>query len=616
MIKIEKKRFGDIVNFKRGYDIPSHKRDTGIYPIISSGGISGWHSKFKVSGEGLITGRYGTLGEVYYINRKYWPHNTTLYVTDFKGNYPKYVYFLMKCLGNLKTSDKSSVPGINRNDLHEICVPYIAQNFQKDIADFLFSIEYKIELNNRINAQLEAMAKTLYDYWFVQFDFPDANGKPYKTSGGKMVYNETLKREIPEGWKTGSLINLGEIIGGSTPPKNVDEYFTSNGTPWITPKDLSMNAGNKFITKGELDVTDKGIRVASLNIMPKGTILLSSRAPIGYLAISREKVTTNQGFKSFVPNKGFPVEFVYYSISNLIPTIENNASGSTFKEISASTLKIIPACLPTKILAKKYSDLVNGVFMRQDLLEIENQKLTELRDWLLPMLMNGQVTVGNAYQQTQETTSIAAEPVTEYGTKPVLNIPENRKGFAKQVLAGKIVSLFKNDPNFTRIKFQKLQFLAEHIAEAELNLNYYFQAAGPYDNRFMHTIIDSFKKSKWFLEKDYKFIPLENQTKIEGYYQGYFSPVESKLNNLFTLLENTTEAQAEIIATLYAVWNNRIISQQPIEQEALINDFYSWSERKHQYTNQQVVDGLEWLKSNNFVPTGFGKLIKTAKSKK
>jgi type I restriction enzyme, S subunit len=218
-------------------------------------------------------------------------------------------------------------------------------------------------------------------------------GSPYKTSGGAMVWNEELKREIPEGWEVGTMLNLGEIIGGSTPPREKEEYFSTNGTAWITPKDLSLNTGNKFITKGELDVSEQGLKVASLNIMPKGTILLSSRAPIGYLAISREKVTTNQGFKSFVPNKEFPTEYVYYAVKNLIPTIENNAVGSTFKEVSASTLKTINVFLPPKELVEKYRNLVSSTFQKQNTLELENQKLTELRNWLLPMLMNGQVKV-------------------------------------------------------------------------------------------------------------------------------------------------------------------------------------------------------------------------------
>jgi type I restriction enzyme S subunit len=237
------------------------------------------------------------------------------------------------------------------------------------------------------------MAKAIYDYWFVQFDFPDENGKPYKSSGGKMVYNTELKMEIPVGWNKGDVSDLGEVVGGSTPPREIEEYFTTNGTAWVTPKDLSLNKGNKFIVKGELDVSDKGIKNTSLRIMPKGTVLLSTRAPIGYLAISSSIVTTNQGFKSFVANKGFTTEFIYYTIKNLIPTIENNAVGSTFKEISASTLKSILIYLPPTAIVENYNKVIMPIFNKQNILEKQNQELTELRDWLLPMLMNGQVTV-------------------------------------------------------------------------------------------------------------------------------------------------------------------------------------------------------------------------------
>ena len=237
------------------------------------------------------------------------------------------------------------------------------------------------------------MAKAIYDYWFVQFDFPSENGNPYKSSDGKMVYNEVLKREIPDGWESGDLSELGEVVGGSTPSREIEEYFTTTGTAWITPKDLSLNKENKFIVKGELDVSEKGIKNASLRIMPKGTVLLSTRAPIGYLAISVDKVTTNQGFKSFIPNKRFTTEFIYYTIKNLLPTIENNAVGSTFKEISASTLKSIPIYLPPTFIIEKFNKLITPISYKQRTLEKQNQELAKLRDWLLPMLMNGQITV-------------------------------------------------------------------------------------------------------------------------------------------------------------------------------------------------------------------------------
>lgn len=264
---------------------------------------------------------------------------------------------------------------------------------QRNLVASLVAIDKKIELNSRINAELETMAKTLYDYWFVQFDFPDANGKPYKTSGGKMVYNPTLKREIPKGWDDGTLVDLGQIVGGSTPSTKESENFTSNGVSWITPNDLSANQGNKFISRGAQDVTLKGMRDASLKKYPAGTVLLSSRAPIGYMAIARNEVTTNQGFKSFIPSKGYSTEFVYYTVKGALKAIVQSASGSTFKEISAATLKMIKIVLPEKSMAEIYAYRVQPILLKQDLIEKESQELKRLRDWLLPMLMNGQVIV-------------------------------------------------------------------------------------------------------------------------------------------------------------------------------------------------------------------------------
>ncbi len=264
---------------------------------------------------------------------------------------------------------------------------------QKKVAAVLSALDAKIDCNNRINAELEAMAKTLYDYWFVQFDFPDAKGKPYKSSGGKMVYNATLKREIPVGWHDGTLNDLGQIVGGSTPSTETSDNFTSNGTPWITPNDLSANQGNKFITRGSQDVSVAGIKSASLKKYPAGTVLLSSRAPIGYMAIARSELTTNQGFKSFIPNRGYSSAFMYYTIKGSLKTITQYASGSTFKEVSGAVLKTVKISLPDSHVADQFTKSVNAISQRQDLLEQENQQLAQLRDWLLPLLMNGQVTV-------------------------------------------------------------------------------------------------------------------------------------------------------------------------------------------------------------------------------
>lgn len=306
-----------------------------------------------------------------------------------------YVFYTLKnCTALLLGKTGGSIQqNLYVSALETVPLAHCKLSEQQKIAAVLSALDAKIDLNNRINAELEALAKTIYDYWFVQFDFPGADGRPYKSSGGTMVWNDTLKREIPAGWSAGSLDELGRIVGGSTPSTANPDHFGDGMIPWITPKDLSNNKGNKFIARGETDVSEAGMRSASLTLYPAGTVLMSSRAPVGYLAIALNPVTTNQGFKSFVPSKGYGTSFVYYAVQRSLPAIIKNASGSTFVEISGGVLKSVHATLPDKAVADMFCKHVEPVVQRQQQAELENIELTRLRDWLLPLLMNGQVRV-------------------------------------------------------------------------------------------------------------------------------------------------------------------------------------------------------------------------------
>ena len=209
MSKLDECILGDLVEFQRGYDLPKSKFVEGKYPVQSSNGILGYHNEYKVEGPGITIGRSGTVGTPHLIRENFFPHNTSLFVKEFKGNDIEYIYYLLQYLdlGNQKSG--SGVPTMNRNHLHPIKIrAYRDKTYQQRTIKILSLIDKKIQINNQINQELEAMAKTLYDYWFVQFDFPDQNGKPYKSSGGKMVYNPELKREIPEGWGVESVGNL------------------------------------------------------------------------------------------------------------------------------------------------------------------------------------------------------------------------------------------------------------------------------------------------------------------------------------------------------------------------------------------------------------------------
>ena len=225
-----------------------------------------------------------------------------------------------------------------------------------------------MRVNKTVNDNLEQQAQALFQKLFVEnADFE---------------------------WREGTVSDLGTVVGGSTPSKAKPEYYTEHGIAWITPKDLSKNK-SKFISHGEKDITELGLMNSSASIMPEGTVLFSSRAPIGYIAIAAGEVTTNQGFKSVIPKSEIGTPFVYYFLKNALPTIEGMASGSTFKEVSGSTMKNVPAFIPNSETLAKFNDFCSPLFDQQQMLERQNQALAALRDSLLPKLMSGEIDVSD-----------------------------------------------------------------------------------------------------------------------------------------------------------------------------------------------------------------------------
>ena len=266
------------------------------------------------------------------------------------------------------TAKGTKMPRGDKTAIMDFEVPYFDFKIQVHIAGILKSLDEKIALNNKINENLEQQAQALFQNLFID------NARPE--------------------WKQGTVCDLGSIIGGSTPSKSKPEYYTDSGIAWITPKDLSVNK-SKFIYHGENDITELGLKNSSASIMPEGTVLFSSRAPIGYIAIAAGEVTTNQGFKSIVPKSEIGTAFVYYFLKYNLPVIEGMASGSTFKEVSGATMKKVLAFIPDTETLNKFQRFCEPLFAQQKVLEIQNESLAELRDSLLPKLMAGEIDAWN-----------------------------------------------------------------------------------------------------------------------------------------------------------------------------------------------------------------------------
>ena len=257
---------------------------------------------------------------------------------------------------------------INAQTFGNMEIPLPERKQQDYLVSILEPIDEKIKNNKQVNDNLEQQAQSYFQELFVDNASPE--------------------------WTTGTISDLGTVVGGSTPSKAKPEYYTESGIAWITPKDLSINK-SKFVSHGENDITELGLRNSSASLMPEGTVLFSSRAPIGYIAIAAGEVTTNQGFKSVVPKPGIGTPFVYFFLKNTLPVIEGMASGSTFKEVSGSTMKNVPAVIPDAETLAKFSDFCAPIFAQQRILEEQNQSLATLRDNLLPKLMSGEIDVSD-----------------------------------------------------------------------------------------------------------------------------------------------------------------------------------------------------------------------------
>lgn len=284
----------------------------------------------------------------------------------------------------------ATMPNLNTGILSSIPFHGPEKPEQEMAANVLSAIEDKIELNNRISAELEAMAKTLYDYWFVQFDFPNANGKPYKTSGGKMVYSPTLKREIPEGWEAGNILNVAHLLGGGTPTKTKPEYW--NGTiPFFTPSDSDNNI---YSVSTEDYITDEGLQNSSTRLFEPHTVFITARGSVGRLALNAVPMAMNQSCYALKAKNGISYTFLFFLTKELIHHLEVKSSGSVFNSIVSSDIEYTNLALPSeRTIIEEFSALAEPIFEKIEASTKENRQLSALRDWLLPMLMNGQVMV-------------------------------------------------------------------------------------------------------------------------------------------------------------------------------------------------------------------------------
>ena len=387
------KQLGELVNRKIGYGIvqPGQSVPNGV-PVIKVNnliaGLNSLHeldtttnendvkySRTRLHGGELIISVVGTIGKTAIVPKSFAGCNlvraTALIDIENELTVRWVKYYIDSPAGqsyieqNLNTTVQ---PTLNIKSLAQMPIPLFKEEKMEKVVSLLSSLDEKIQVNKRVNDNLEQQAQAYFQELFVD------NSDP--------------------AWTLRTVSDLGAVVGGSTPSKSKPEYYTEGGIAWITPKDLSINKA-KFISHGENDITELGLKNSSASIMPEGTVLFSSRAPIGYIAIASGEVTTNQGFKSIVPKPEIGTAYVYYFLKHNLPVIEGMASGSTFKEVSGSTMKNVPAVIPDTETLARFNNFCAPIFAQQRILEEQNQSLATLKDSLLPKLMSGEIDVSD-----------------------------------------------------------------------------------------------------------------------------------------------------------------------------------------------------------------------------
>lgn len=374
---IRKTKLGEILEFQRGYDLTRDAMDGGMYPVEGSTSTIGYHSKYKAENS-IIIGRSGTVGQPRLVIGKFWPHNTALFSTTVKGNNLKYVYYLLLNCDIARMKSGSNIPTLNRNDLYPVTVLFEDDyEKQEEIANILDSIDAQINRNNKMVHKLQVLAQSIYSRWFIQFDFPNAEGKPYLSSGGKMVFNKELKREIPEGWKVKKLKDLlykvNRVFDYSIEERTIDLSVMPNNSFFINEVNSSKNFSTNLFSMKSGDILFGSIRP----YLKKAGIAPCDGALAGTVHCLN------------VYNK-FDYNFCLLTLcsDNLFNYACKVSKGTKMPVISCEDLLEYPVAYNIDVI-KKFFDVSLKEFV--PCLAMENQKLYSLKKTIMPLLINQQL---------------------------------------------------------------------------------------------------------------------------------------------------------------------------------------------------------------------------------
>ena len=363
----------------------------GLYPVYGGNGLRGFTDTFNFDGECSIIGRQGAYcGNVRYFKGKAFMTEHAIVAVVNENHNNGYVSNLLSMMNLAQYQGQSAQPGLSVSTLSKITIKLPDLATQEQCFNVLNLIDQKIQINNQINQELEAMAKTLYDYWFVQFDFPDQNGKPYKSSGGKMVYNPELKREIPEGWGVETLVDntLSKVIKPGIDHFTQKTYLATGDVVNTSIKDGRLITFENRETRANMQPSVNSVWFAKMKCSNKHLFLSHSMKELV------DSTILSTGFMGLqCKEESFEYIASFISDPNFEIFKDTLSHGATQEAVNIDDLRSVPVIIPDDYILSEFHRIAKSIFLNLGRNMIEDKTLSSLRDWLLPMLMNGQVKV-------------------------------------------------------------------------------------------------------------------------------------------------------------------------------------------------------------------------------
>ena len=362
-------RLEKVAPLQRGYDLPTDNIKEGLYPVVYSNGILRFHNEFKAKAPGVITGRSGTIGKVVYVEEDYWPHNTSLWVTNFYDNNPKFIYYMYINLNLARFSAGSGVPTLNRNDIHAQTIPLPPLDEQKKIAEILSTWDEAINLIiNLIESKKQFKKALMQNLLTAKIRFP----------------------EFKDEWKETKLKDICVKMRSGGTPKSTNKKFYNGNIPFVKINDMTL--GGKYIYDTQVKITEEGLENSSAWLVPKNSLIYSMYASFGFVSINKIEVATSQAMMCIVPNLSkVALEYLYYFLDDFQKDVRSFVETGTQGNLNAEIVKNFKIKLPNLKEQQKIAEVLTAFDDEINLLNLKLENLKKQKQGLMQKLLSGKV---------------------------------------------------------------------------------------------------------------------------------------------------------------------------------------------------------------------------------